>query len=52
MLYYTEDRKYKHFGNTRILRPLIDLLNYLQNDGIDLDSNKSFNIQLDLFPYS
>lgn len=44
MLFYTEDRKYKHFGNTRILRPLIDLLNDLQNVGIDLESNESFNL--------
>lgn len=44
MLFYTEDRKFKKFGNSRVLAPLIDELNKLQNVGIELTSHSRFNL--------
>lgn len=44
MLFFTEDRKYKCFGNSRILGPLIDDLNKLQNLGIELTMHSRFNL--------
>lgn len=44
MFFFTEDRKYKHFGNTRILAPLIEDLNNLVNIGIKLTNHDKFTL--------
>lgn len=44
MFFFTEDRKYKHFGNTRVLVPLIKDLNDLITVGIELHNHASYTL--------